>query len=67
MKINESGFDRIIRVVLGVLLVTLYAAGVVNSGFGIVLTVLGGILIITGAVGFCPLYSIFKIQTNKKQ
>jgi hypothetical protein len=65
MKTNESGLDRIIRVALGILLVTLYATGVVGGGFGIILTVLGGILIITGAVGFCPLYSIFKLRTNK--
>lgn len=65
MKTNESGFDRIIRVALGIVLVTLYAAGVVVGGFGILLTVLGGILIITGAVGFCPLYSILKFRTNK--
>lgn len=65
MKTNESGLDRIIRVALGILLVTLYATGVVGGVFGIILTVLGGILIITGAVGFCPLYSIFKLRTNK--
>ena len=64
MKTNESTIDRIIRVVLGVLLLVLSLAGVVTGTWGIVLIVLGAILLVTGLVGFCPLYALLKIKTN---
>ncbi|MRS03518.1 DUF2892 domain-containing protein [bacterium] len=48
------------------ILVTLYSTGIASGVFGIVCFVLGGILIITGAVGFCPIYALIKFQTKKK-
>ena len=66
MKTNESGLDRVIRVAAGLILVTLYATGIAQGGFGIVSFILGGILIVTGVFGFCPLYDLFKFQTKKK-
>ena len=65
MKTNESGLDRIIRVVVGAALLVLYLTQVVAGGLGIVSVVIGAILLITGIVGFCPLYALLKIQTNK--
>jgi len=38
---------------------------VVTGGFGVVLIVLGAISLLTGVVGFCPLYSLLKINTKK--
>jgi hypothetical protein len=65
MKPNESGLDRIIRVVLGVVLFALYFTGAVTGGLGIVLMVVGAIALLTGVVGFCPLYALLKLRTNK--
>jgi hypothetical protein len=65
MKKNESSVDRIIRVVLGVVLVLLYTFHVVNGTLGIVSLVLGATSLLTGVVGFCPLYALVKIRTNK--
>jgi hypothetical protein len=65
MKTNESGLDRIIRVVIGIVLFALFFAHVVTGGLGIVFIVLGAIALLTGIVGFCPLYSLLKIKTNK--
>ncbi|MHB8136504.1 MAG: YgaP family membrane protein [Anaerolineaceae bacterium] len=65
MKTNESGLDRIIRVVVGAALLVLYFTQVVAGGLGIVSVVIGAVLLITGIVGFCPLYALLKIQTNK--
>jgi hypothetical protein len=65
MKINESGIDRVIRIVLGIVLLALYFTGVVAGGLGIAFIVLGAIALITGAVGFCPLYALLKIRTMK--
>lgn len=65
MKVNESGVDRIIRVVLGIILLALSFGRVVTGGLGIVVLVLGAVALLTGIVGFCPLYAMLKIRTNK--
>lgn len=64
-KVNESGLDRGIRVVLGLVLLYLGLGGVISGALGVVLAVLGGIALVTGLVGFCPLYALLKIRTNK--
>lgn len=64
-KTNESGLDRVIRVLAGLVLLYLGLGGVVAGTLGVVLVVLGGVFLLTGLVGFCPLYALFKIRTNK--
>jgi hypothetical protein len=65
MKMNESGLDRVIRLVAGLFLLLLYFVGVVSGALGIVVLVLGAILLLTGLIGFCPLYALFKFSTKK--
>jgi hypothetical protein len=65
MKTNESGLDRIIRAIVGIVFLALYFTGAVTGTLGIVLTVLGAVLLLTGVVGFCPLYKLVNISTNK--
>jgi hypothetical protein len=62
---NESGVDRIIRVVLGIVLIVLAASSVVTGALGIVFWVVGAIALLTGIVGFCPLYAVLKIRTKQ--
>jgi hypothetical protein len=66
MKRNESGLDRIIRVIIGLVFIGLFAAGVVVGWLGWLLLVIGAILLGTGIIGFCPLYAALKLNTNKK-
>lgn len=63
--INEAPWDRIVRVILGIGLLALAWAGVVTGGWGIALLVVGAIALLTGLVGFCPLYALLKFRTNK--
>jgi hypothetical protein len=63
--VNEASWDRILRVVLGVVLLYLGWSGVVGGGLGTVLKFLGFIPLLTGLIGWCPLYSLFKIRTNR--
>jgi hypothetical protein len=65
MKTNESSLDRIIRVIFGIALLALYFTGTVTGGIGIVLIVLGAVALLTGLVGFCPLYALLKLNTKK--
>ncbi len=65
MKVNESNADRIIRVVLGIILLALGWTGMVTGTLGAIFKWLGFIPLLTGLIGFCPIYAIFKIGTKK--
>ena len=65
MKTNESSLDRYIRVILGVVLLVLRFTGVVTGTLGWVFLAVGAIALITGLIGFCPLYALLKIHTKK--
>ena len=60
---NMSGVDRIVRVVVGIVLI---ASAFVYAGLPfVILAVLGVVLLFTSAVNSCPIYSTLKISTNK--
>jgi len=64
ITLNECNWDRILRVALGLILI---AAGIAVWGvWGIVLGLVGIIPLLTGIIGWCPLYALFKIQTCKR-
>lgn len=59
MKLNVGKIDRTLRIVVGGGLAIASAMGVIPAwGW------LGLILVATGIVGLCPVYSIFKISTT---
>ena len=64
-KVNEANWDRIARVVLGIILLFLGLGGTVTGILGVVFDILGVILLVTGLVGFCPLYRLFNFSTKK--
>ncbi|MBI5965779.1 MAG: DUF2892 domain-containing protein [Chloroflexi bacterium] len=66
MKLNESNVDRIIRVLAGVVLLYLGFGGALSGALAGVADVLGVVMLLTGALGFCPLYAIFKFSTLTK-
>lgn len=57
--------DRAIRVVAALVLIGLYAGGVVSGPVAIILAILGAVFLATSAVGVCPLYMPFGIRTRK--
>jgi hypothetical protein len=63
MTKNESKLDRIIRAVVGVAAFIVAVVVGMGSVGGILLVVVGGILVVTAAVGFCPLYRILGLST----
>lgn len=64
--INEASWDRIGRVVLGIVLIYVGFSGTVEGGLGTFLGVLGFVPLVTGLVGWCPLYAIFRFRTNRE-
>ena len=58
MNANVGGIDRILRIVIGLVLIALTLAGVIGAwGW------LGIVPLATGAIGFCPLYPLFGLST----
>jgi hypothetical protein len=58
MTQNVGGIDRILRIVVGLVLIGLAATGTVGWwGW------LGIVLLATGALGWCPPYAIFGFNT----
>jgi hypothetical protein len=58
MPVNEAGWDRAARVVAGVALMGLAVAGPLWP-WGL----LGAVPLMTGATGWCPLYTLLGVNT----
>lgn len=58
MKTNEGKVDRIFRVLVGLGLLSLVFIGP-QTMWGLV----GLVPLLTGAIGFCPLYKMFGLDT----
>ncbi len=61
---NESTSDRVIRIVLGVALAAVAIGGAVAAPWLYLVWAIAAIALVTGIVGFCPLYAILHIRTN---
>lgn len=61
---NEAPLDRAIRVVLGVVIGAVAIAGSIVTPWLYVAWVVAAILVVTGIVGFCPLYAILRVSTK---
>lgn len=67
MKKNMSLTDRVLRVLAAVVIIALYYTGQVSGTVAIILLVLAGIFILTSFISFCPLYTLFGLNTNKRK
>ncbi|MPR31848.1 YgaP family membrane protein [Salmonirosea aquatica] len=63
MKKNMGITDRIVRTVLAITAIALYATGTVSGTLGIVLIVLSAVFLLTSLMSFCPLYTMVGINT----
>lgn len=61
--VNEAGWDRAVRIVLGVVMLYLGWAGVVGGTLGWILKIAGFLPLVTGVVGWCALYEILGVST----
>ena len=58
MNLNEGTIDRALRVIAGLVLISLAATGTVGAWGWI-----GVLPLLTGLIGFCPAYTIFGMST----
>jgi hypothetical protein len=65
MKINESSIDSVIRIFAAILLLYLGSGGELSGALAITADRFGVILLLTGVVGFCPLYALLGFRRLK--
>ncbi|RDB06693.1 YgaP family membrane protein [Runella aurantiaca] len=63
MKPNMGGTDRIIRLIVAAIAVALYFTGTLTGTLGIIALVVAAVFALTSVVSFCPLYTIFGLNT----
>lgn len=62
MRVNEGGLDRLLRVIVGIAILSLVFVGPQTPWAW-----LGLVPLLTGIVGFCPLYAILRLNTLGKR
>ena len=70
MKIGEKNvgmIDRVIRIILGIILLYLFVVNMVAAPWSYLVALIGPILLVTGVIGTCPLYSMLGMNTLSKK
>lgn len=67
MKANMGLLDKAIRIIIAIVFSALYITKTVEGTLGIILLALGGVFLLTSVISFCPLYTIFGLNTCKKK
>lgn len=60
--VNESGFDRFIRIIFGLSFV-IAGFEVSSHALAIAFYVVGALALVTGSFGFCLIYRLFGVST----
>ncbi len=64
---NLSTPDRLIRIVLGLLMLAAGWAGLADGVWRIALQVFGWVPLVTGLAGWCPIYAMLGLSTFKSR
>jgi uncharacterized membrane protein HdeD (DUF308 family) len=67
MTCNVGGTERGIRIVVGIALIAAGALAGLSEGLTIAAYVVGAVALVTGAVGYCPAWQLFGINTCPAQ
>jgi Inner membrane protein YgaP-like, transmembrane domain len=64
MKNNEASWDRIVRVIGGAALI-IAGFTIVGGIWAWILAILGLVFLVTGLIGWCPIYSALRVGTYR--
>ncbi|MBI3233916.1 MAG: DUF2892 domain-containing protein [Bacteroidetes bacterium] len=67
MKTNLGTIDRVLRVLVAIVILSLYLGNQITGMAAIILLILASVFILTSFMGFCPLYLPFNLSTKKKE
>jgi DUF2892 family protein len=62
---NQSPLDRGIRIALGLLMLAAAWTGLVGGIWRVALEVFGWVPLITGLIGWCPVYALLGFSTRR--
>ncbi len=65
MEKNMGTADRIIRLLLVIIIAILYFTGQISGTAALILGIIALIFLVTSLIGFCPLYKVVGISTNR--
>lgn len=65
MKKNMGSADRMIRIAIAAIIAVLYFMNVISGTWALILGVLAIVFVLTSFISFCPLYTLFGINTCK--
>lgn len=65
MKKNMGTTDKVIRIIIAAIVISLFATEKITGTFGIVLIAVAAVFVLTSFISFCPLYAPFGISTCK--
>ncbi len=63
MKKNMGAIDKVIRIIIAIVIGVLYFTGTISGTLAIVFLVLAAVFVLTSFISFCPLYTLFGINT----
>jgi hypothetical protein len=66
MTKNMGLVDRMVRILVAAVVAYLYISGVIGGWQALVLGIVAVVFVVTSAMGFCPGYVPFKINTCRK-
>lgn len=67
MKKNMGLTDRIIRIGIVLVIGMLYLDDIISGVLALVLGILALVFLLTSLVGFCPLYTLFGINSARRK
>lgn len=62
MKRNVGKIDRGVRIFMGVSIAILFYANQLSGPSAYALMIIAGILVITGIIGWCPIYALLGVK-----
>jgi hypothetical protein len=65
MSKNMSGMDRTLRILIALGIVVLWQMGAIGGVLAVVLGIVAVAFVLTALIGWCPLYTPFRISTRR--
>lgn len=64
--LNEAPWDRALRILLGLAMLALAWSGLVHGLWGLALKIFGWVPLLTGVLGWCPVYAVLGLRTYRR-
>lgn len=65
MTQNMGTLDKLARIIIAIAICYLYFTHQIAGTLGIVLMIFAAVFVLTSAISFCPLYTIFGFSSKK--